>query len=206
MRARLGEEDCVAGQALLASCATSSPLQTGLADERLVLLLDWAKVVLAHYRVQVDNWTVAWSDGRALCLLVHHYQPGLLARHAIQQQTSFTHQADTQNLDDSSEFSYGTRNLDTELLEALKENEKQNFKLLLSKVSELGGVPVLITPTDMTNTIPDEKVTATFIGYLAVRLLDLSREIKAARTIQLAWRRIFALKKEEKMKVMFSKF
>ena len=45
------------------------------------------------------------------------------------------------------------------------------------QVSELGGVPVLITPTDMTNTIPDEKVTATFIGYLAVRLLDLSRFI-----------------------------
>jgi len=39
----------------------------------------------------------------------------------------------------------------------------------------LGGVPVLITPGDMSNTIPDEKVTATFIGYLAVRLLDLSR-------------------------------
>ena len=33
----------------------------------------------------------------------------------------------------------------------------------------------MITPGDMSNTIPDEKVTATFIGYLAVRLLDLSR-------------------------------
>ena len=42
-------------------------------------------------------------------------------------------------------------------------------------MSLLGGVPVLITPGDMSNTIPDEKVTATFIGYLAVRLLDLSR-------------------------------
>ena len=52
----------------------------------------------------------------------------------------------------------------------------------------------------MSNTIPDEKViwtlvieavstselkvTATFVGYLAARLLDLSREIKAARIIQ----------------------
>ena len=43
------------------------------------------------------------------------------------------------------------------------------------QVSLLGGVPVLISPGDMSNTIPDEKVTATFIGYLAVRLLDLSR-------------------------------
>ena len=30
----------------------------------------------------------------------------------------------------------------------------------------------------------DFKVTATFVGYLAARLLDLSREIKAARIIQ----------------------
>ena len=29
----------------------------------------------------------------------------------------------------------------------------------------------------MSNTIPDEKVTATFIGYLAARLLDLSRYV-----------------------------
>ena len=43
------------------------------------------------------------------------------------------------------------------------------------QVSELGGVPILISPGDMSNTIPDEKVTATFIGYLAARLLDLSR-------------------------------
>ena len=50
------------------------------------------------------------------------------------------------------------------------------------QVSELGGVPVLITPTDMTNTIPDEKVTATFIGYLAVRLLDLSRFVVLSLT------------------------
>jgi hypothetical protein len=27
----------------------------------------------------------------------------------------------------------------------------------------------------MSNTIPDEKVTVTFIGYLAIRLLDISR-------------------------------
>ena len=51
-------------------------------------------------------------------------------------------------------------------------------------MTELGGVPILIKAGDMSNTIPDEKVTATFVGYLAARLLDLSREIKAARTIQ----------------------
>lgn len=55
----------------------------------------------------------------------------------------------------------------------------------------------------MSNTIPDEKVTLTFIGYLAARLLDISREIKAARTIQLAWRKYYAIKREEQIKVKY---
>ena len=95
-----------------------------------------------------------------------------------------------------------------------------HLHIICLQVSLLGGVPVLITPGDMSNTIPDEKVTATFIGYLAVRLLDLSRlvfghyscqlttnyifrEIKAARTIQLAWRKHYASKREELLKVKF---
>ena len=71
------------------------------------------------------------------------------------------------------------------------------------QVTELGGVPILIKPADMSNTIPDEKVTATFVGYLAARLLDLSREIKAARTIQLAWRRLAAVRRQLRIKVKY---
>ena len=91
----------------------------------------------------------------------------------------------------------------------------------------------------MSNTIPDEKViktlvieavsisefkvTATFVGYLAARLLDLSREIKAARIIQvriisylclpskvspvqLAWRKVAAKRREERLKVKYRTF
>merc|ERR1712012_28139 len=39
------------------------------------------------------------------------------------------------------------------------------------------------------------------MGYLAARLLDLSTEMKAARIIQLAWKRFLAIRDEEKMKV-----
>ena len=74
-------------------------------------------------------------DGRALCLLVHHYQPALLARAEIRDQTSVTHQADNQNLDDSLDFSYGTNKLDAKSYETFVENEKANFKLLLKRVS-----------------------------------------------------------------------
>ena len=91
-------------------------------------------------------------------------------------------------------------------------------------MTELGGVPILIKAGDMSNTIPDEKVTATFVGYLAARLLDLSREIKAARIIQvtikvvvsrnfahvfssqLAWRRIAAIRREERLKVKYKTY
>ena len=89
-------------------------------------------------------------------------------------------------------------------------------------MNDLGGVPILISGSDMSNTIPDEKITTTFIGYLAARLLDLSRsvlhkstylsiyvnfshhrEIKAARVIQLSWRRFIAIRREEELKVKY---
>jgi hypothetical protein len=38
------------------------------------------------------------------------------------------------------------------------------------------------------------------VGYLVARLLDLSREIKAARTIQLAWRHLAAVRRQHRIK------
>ena len=55
----------------------------------------------------------------------------------------------------------------------------------------------------MSNTIPDQKVTATFLTYLAARLLDLSEEMSASRTIQLAWRKYAAKKREKELKVKY---
>lgn len=40
----------------------------------------------------------------------------------------------------------------------LLENEKSNFRLVNTAVSFLGGVPAMINPADMSNTIPSEKV------------------------------------------------
>ena len=63
---------------------------------------------------------------------------------------------------------------------------------------------MLIKDSEMSNTIPDQKVTATFLTYLCARLLDLSAEITAARTIQLAWKKHAAIKKEKELKVKYS--
>ena len=92
------------------------------------------RLVLVHYGVEIENWTTSWCDGRALCLLVHHYQPALLARDQVRDATTITHQADNQNLDDSLDFCYGSKDLDPKECEKLVENEKSNFKLLLNKV------------------------------------------------------------------------
>ena len=80
-KARLGNADARAGSLWLQELACRSPMQSALAGERLELLLDWVRLVLVHHGVRIENWTTSWCDGRALCLLVHHYQPDILDRY-----------------------------------------------------------------------------------------------------------------------------
>lgn len=46
-----------------------------------------------------------------------------------------------------------------ELYKELLENEKKNFHLVRSAARDLGGIPDMIHLADMSNTIPDEKVS-----------------------------------------------
>ena len=80
-KARLGDANARAGNLWLQELACRSPMQSALAGERLELLLDWVRLVLVHHGVRIENWTTSWCDGRALCLLVHHYQPDILDRY-----------------------------------------------------------------------------------------------------------------------------
>jgi abnormal spindle-like microcephaly-associated protein len=57
--------------------------------------------------------------------------------------------------------------------------------------------------TDMSNTIPDEKVVITFVSYLCARLLDLRDETRAARKIQAWWRALKLQVNIEQFKVQF---
>ena len=45
-------------------------------------------------------------------------------------------------------------------LQHLLGNEKLNFRVLSEAVRRLGGIPPLMTSSDMSNTLPDEKVSA----------------------------------------------
>lgn len=40
--------------------------------------------------LQVENFTVTFSDGRILCHLIHHYHPGLLPEEAVSHSTTQT--------------------------------------------------------------------------------------------------------------------
>jgi abnormal spindle-like microcephaly-associated protein len=185
-----------------------------LQNEKIALLLKWARVVCAHYGVEIENLSVSFSDGRGLCLLVHHYHPSFLTLKEICMETTQTQEGNS-NVANNGEgsfndsfgmtmtYSYAKTSDYAGAFEKLLKNEKENFKLLHNKTKELGGIPILIKSDEMSNTIPDQKVTATFMTYMAARLLDLSTEMQAARIIQFAWKRFLAARREQELKVRY---
>nr|XP_015210955.1 PREDICTED: abnormal spindle-like microcephaly-associated protein [Lepisosteus oculatus] len=130
----------------------------------------------------VENFTVSFSDGRVLCYLIHHYHPCYLPLSAVSKSTTQTvecGQRGTVGLNSStsdSESSFdvwpesqnGTSTL--MLFKELLEKERKNFQLVNTAVSSLGGVPAMIDPADMSNTIPNEKTL-----YRANKLCHLER-------------------------------
>ncbi|XP_022094618.1 abnormal spindle-like microcephaly-associated protein homolog [Acanthaster planci] len=166
-------------------------------SSRLSLLLKWCQVVCSFYGLKVENFTVAFSDGRALCYLVHHYHPSLLPLGLINQdttQTQYQRQGDARDSGNDDSFDGTWSNVYSPSTgkpgerERFLANERENFRVLYDKVSELGGVPGVVKSAEMSNTIPDEKVVITYVSYLCARLLDLRTETRAARTIQVVWK------------------
>ncbi|XP_035683104.1 abnormal spindle-like microcephaly-associated protein homolog isoform X7 [Branchiostoma floridae] len=151
------------------------------------LLLQLCQAVCAFYNIRVDNFSMSFSDGRVLCLLVHHYLPELLPVEEICMDTTqsyitnYTGQAGTTQAE--------CPETDKDRLKELLAYEKNNFKLVNQKVLELGTIPPLLCATDMSNTIPDQKVVMATVSYLCARVINLSQKVRAVRIIQAAWRR-----------------
>ena len=152
---------------------------SGACQEQLLPLLNWCRAVCARYSLEVHNFTVSFSDGRVLALLVSHYQPALLRRSEIRWHTLA---AATEENMLCSERPANTRQL--------LANEAENVRLVAKRVTELGGVPPLLRVEDVSNTIPDEKVVATYVSCLCVRLLELHQETRAVLVIQRVWREV----------------
>ncbi|XP_074524073.1 abnormal spindle-like microcephaly-associated protein [Halichoeres trimaculatus] len=175
---------------------------------KITLLMEWVRAVCDFYNLRVENFTVTFSDGRVLCYLIHHYHPGLLSEQAVSHKTTQTVECsqrgrvelDCSASDSDNSFDLlptGLNGPDSPSVEfkELLENEKSNFRLVNTAVSFLGGVPAMINPADMSNTIPNEKVVMSYLSFLCTRLLDLRNETRAARVIQGAWRK-YRLKKD----------
>ena len=90
----------------------------------------------------MDNLTVSFSDGRALCFLLHHYYPTFLQREDIAELTSVSAvqgatppptQPDCSPGDPfgNATFTYGKNPRQQDELLA---NEKRNFKVFYDKV------------------------------------------------------------------------
>ncbi|NWS19566.1 ASPM protein, partial [Pachyramphus minor] len=176
-------------------------------SENVKLLMAWVNAVCGFYNIKVENFTVCFSDGRVLCHLIHHYHPCYVPLEAVCQRTTQTVECSrtvTVGLNSSSSSESDTslnvmeEMFDQILYKELLDNEKKNFQLINAAVSDLGGIPAMIHHSDMSNTIPDEKVVITYLSFLCSRLLDLRHETRAARIIQSAWRN-YRLKKELKL-------
>ena len=189
--AEYDEEEYVLG---LPSRRISVDEQGFFKSEELSVLLDWCKVVCSYYDVHVDNFTVSFSDGRVLCLLVHHYHPELIPFSKIRMHTSLSHQL--MELNASRDY------LSDSLLnpEQHQENERENFRLLADAMKGLNEVPNMIFSQDMVGTIPDEKVVITFVAYLCAALLDISQDFRAAQKIQRTWRKYKFIQHYEAMR------
>ncbi|MEE6512282.1 hypothetical protein FKM82_019234 [Ascaphus truei] len=179
-------------------------------SERVLLLMEWVNAVSAFYGAKVENFTVSFSDGRVFCYLISHYHPSYVPLHAIRQRTTQTIECTrtgTVGLNSSTESDnsldmwpdVSDQSICTSVLyKELLENEGKNFSLANGAVSDLGGIPAMIHCSDMSNTIPDEKVVIIYLSFLCARLLDLRKEARAARVIQTAWRK-YKLRAEERL-------
>ncbi|CAB1323856.1 unnamed protein product [Coregonus sp. 'balchen'] len=178
-------------------------------SSKITLLMDWVNAVCQFYHLMAENFTVSFSDGRVLCYLIHHYHPSHLPANGVSHNTTQTVEcsqrgrvelnSSSSDSDNSFDTWPTTQNESPSMeFKELLENEKNNFRLVNTAVSDLGGVPAMINPADMSNTIPNEKVVTCYLSFLCARLLDLRNETRAARVIQGAWRK-YRLKKDLKL-------
>ncbi|THD19867.1 Abnormal spindle protein [Fasciola hepatica] len=159
-------------------------------------LLHWAALVGHIYGLQISNLDESFADGRALCFLVHHYLPTVIPKGLIRQLTTST---------------VVDKFCSHIPAEQLARNNRYNLLLFERKLSFLGDMPVLLSPTplrDLPHILPPGLVLAT-LAYLASRLVlvskarqqlvDLVRD-HAARILQGAWRRLQHRRELEQMR------
>ena len=177
-----------------------TPQETALTQETELtsLLLQWSREVCATFGVSVLNFTTSFADGKALCLLLHYYHPGSLARSEIHHPTTTDLKGGSNELPSAvtaAEYDQAVR------------NEQRNVLLAKKRMSDLGGIPSMLAAFDST-AVPEEKSVVGCVAYLCSRLMESSKEIQATLVIQRAWGRYYGLfllgKKAEQAKTIWA--
>lgn len=129
------------------------------------LLLRWCNAICSCFGRNASDFSSSFADGTVLCLLIHYYHPGHLPLDSILPTT---------------------RHLRTDdgvvRTQALL-RETSNFELAQATISELGGIPKMIT-TANTDNPPEENSMFLSVAYLCSRLMESSKELFACIRIQ----------------------
>ena len=156
-------------------------------------LFQWASSIVMRYDVQIHDFTSSFADGRALCYLVSFYLPQMLPSTDVfcgrdeselaarRRLTGCTPCAELLAL--RADNADGEKNSTNDI--EFKDGVRRNFSILAEKSAQLGGVPHLLPSVD---SHPDERCVISFLSFLCSRLLDLSKEQRAACRIQAVWR------------------
>ncbi|KAF9984582.1 hypothetical protein BGZ65_000089 [Modicella reniformis] len=175
-------------------------------SDQLSGLLRWCQAIGACYNLIIDNFTTSFSDARAFGALLSYYHPTLLDMNDMKDSAQFLkeykqglHRPEPQlpEGNDGKGWFIDARYIKDPITQA-KEMDRFNYRLLNNKVQALGGVPITLRHTDMSNVgVPDEKAVILFITYLCARLMHLNKDIRAAKIIQRMWRKKHYGRREE---------
>ena len=177
-------------------------------NKLIKLLISWCNSISEPFGVPVYDLTTSIADGRALCLLIHHYHPSLVPLNLIKKTSKnfIDCLSCSTQLDNYIESSISVPK--NEMKSAIN-NERKNFSLIKTACLKIGGIPNILSNYDTQN-LPEEKTIVAFLGHLFPRMVETSKEIKAAFKIQRFFKSIlfskgFYLQKNVTIKVKTSK-
>ena len=159
-------------------------------------LKHWTRAVCARYQIPIYDFTSSFADGRALCAIVNFYHPELLAIDAVATTTTSLGSANTSFADRANDdrwcMSGSTKvsgsNYTAKEYNAAIDGEKKNFRLFNDAILALGSIPTTLEGEFCSEYVPEEKSVVACVGYLCARLLESSKEIRAAIKVQAMWR------------------
>ncbi|KAL4423889.1 hypothetical protein ABPG75_001190 [Micractinium tetrahymenae] len=184
VRAKTGAAggDDVCSSSLAAFAGQDAASEAAGESVHAAALLEWAQAVCAQYKLPVRSFGPCFSDGSVFCLLVHFYLGNAYVALRDVQMPLQQPVADA-----SGEAQMGFSPVGMRMAGQL-ERARSNFAIVQRVVELLGGIPAMVSAEDFAEHGHDEKGCILFTAFLCHRLLEISKEERAAMVIQRHWR------------------